>query len=97
MPTSRVASQFATVRDPSHMARGPSESNCKLARLELFRSSAVSALEGGDKSLLIISLFNYNMLLDIDNQTSYNLSLSIFISTRCSRAKSRKEETCVSS
>jgi hypothetical protein len=47
------------------MARGPSEGRCKLARQELFKTSAV---EGGDKTFLTIPLFNENRLLS--RQTS---------------------------
>jgi hypothetical protein len=36
-----VASFFATVRKPLDLARGSNESMCKLARLELLKSSAV--------------------------------------------------------
>jgi hypothetical protein len=42
-------------------------SRCKEARPDLFKSSA---LEGGDITILPISLFIYNIMLEIDNQTA---------------------------
>jgi hypothetical protein len=56
--TSRVASMLMTVREPVHMTRRPSENMCKKARRRLFKPSAV---EGGDKTILTIPLFNYNL------------------------------------
>jgi hypothetical protein len=54
------------------MAREPSESMCKLARLELFRPSAV---EGGDITILTLPLFIYNLLLNTKHSDIFPISL----------------------
>jgi hypothetical protein len=54
------------------MAREPSENMCKLARLELFRPSAI---EGGDITILRIHLFIYNLLLNNKHSDIFPITL----------------------
>jgi hypothetical protein len=58
------------------MTHRSDESICKLARRKLFKPCPL--VEGGDKTILTIPLFNYNMMLN-KQTSSHSCSIEFFI------------------